>query len=157
MRDLGGGSSVLFAGDDEAPVGPRQPLDQRPLRVDRLCRSAPRVALPAGPHRLALARHVGETQCEQPLHGFDLVGGLGEEPVGAFAQRRTDLDDLAPVRCAKHAVAALAHALPQIGEEIGEQRQSSGLVLRRLHDVVDEILALEPDAEHPRRLAQHTL
>ena len=85
MRDLGGGLAVLLAGDEQAPVRPRQLLDQRPFRVDgwvgpRFC-----IALPARPHRLALARHVGETQREQPLHGVHLVRELREELVGAPA------------------------------------------------------------------------
>ena len=84
MRDFGGGFAVPLAGDDEAPVGTRQLLDECPLGVDRL-RPVLCVALPTGPHRLALARDVGKTQCGQPLNGFHLVGGLGEEPVRAFA------------------------------------------------------------------------
>jgi tripartite-type tricarboxylate transporter receptor subunit TctC len=61
----------------------RQLLDQRPFRVDgwigpRFC-----IALPARAHRLTLARHVGETQREQPLHRVHLVGDRREELVGA--------------------------------------------------------------------------
>jgi hypothetical protein len=102
-----------------------------------------------------LARHVGEAQREQPLHGIHLARVLLQELVSTLGQRRADLDDLAAVRHPQNSIAPLAHALPQVGEEIGEQRQRPGLVLRRLDNVTDEIVALEADPEHARRLAQH--
>jgi hypothetical protein len=46
---------------------------------------------------------------------------------GTLRQRRPDLDNLAAVQHTEGAVATLAHALPQVGEEIGEQRQRAGL------------------------------
>jgi len=58
-----------------------------------------------------------------------LVRVLRKELIGTLRQRRPDLDNLAAVRHTEGAVATLAHALPQVGEEIGEQRQRAGLTL----------------------------
>jgi len=72
---------------------------------------------------------VGQTQREQTLYGVQLVRGRREELIGTLRECRPDLDNFAAVRHTEGAVATLAHALPQVGEEIGEQRQRAGLIL----------------------------
>ena len=61
MRDLSDGFAVLLAGDKQAPVRPRQQLNQRPFGIGGGSFARLGIPLPARADRLALARHVRET------------------------------------------------------------------------------------------------
>jgi hypothetical protein len=72
---------------------------------------------------------MSETQGEQPFHGLHFLRRLRKKLIRTLRQGRTDLDDFPMIRHAQHTIAASAHALPQVGQKVGEQRQRAGLVL----------------------------
>ena len=81
----------------------------------------------------------------------------GEEGVGALGQHAAELHGLG--RQAQDAVAAADHVGPHVVEEIGEQRQGTGVARRFLRRAAGEIggqlLALEAGGKQRRRLADH--
>jgi hypothetical protein len=109
VGDLGGGFAGILADRDQPPFLAGEPFRVFPFLLRAF--ALPRAAFDG----VAVPRQQRKTQREQAPHDRQRVGIFTHIALGAFAQRRGELEQLRRFVPAQNAIGACLHSAPHVG------------------------------------------